>query len=830
VGATATITYSVTVKRPDPGNLNLLATATSTSAGSTCPAGGSDPRCVSSVGVLIPGLLIVSSIAPSTATPGTGLTYTATVTNTGQTNYTGAAVKLQLPNALDDATYNFANVTTGSLVARADATVDWVFNLAVGASATATASLTVNTPDTGDKTVSVIAVSDTPGSTCPTAAPVPACGAVTTVLFPGLTITKSASATTVLPGDTITYTVGLVNTGETVYSPASFTDDLSAALTDARYNADVSVSTGTASYAGSTLSWSGALAVGASATITYSMTVLDPDSGGKHPTNTVVSTSAGSNCAAGSADTRCTAAVTVLVPGLTIASSAGVASTAPGGVVGYTVTVTNSGATPYTGATFSQALTGVSDDATYNADATATAGAVTFTNPTLRWTGNLGVGASAIITYSVTVHSADGGDNLLITTIVSTTRGNNCPAGGADPRCAVTVPVARLIISQSYPVATTTPGSVLRLSASFTNTGRVAYVGIRIDVDFAKTFDDATYNGDGSADSGSLALVAGGTVLRWTGDLPVGGTVTVTASVTVNNPDAGDKLMVTSVSSTAAGSNCPPVGAPAACSTSVGVLVPRLTITKQVDTNQVLSGGKVNYTIVATNDGETDYASVSLTDPLTGVLDDAAYNADATASRGTVSLAGDTLNWVGALPKGAVVAINFSVTTAFNDLGDAVLRNRVFSSAAGSSCPLANVLAGCATSTAVVNSGITISGLTSGFTLTGPANSTVTAQGSVTMTITTANPAGYFVSVRAVGNPAAATPQNLDSLPLSSLSVRGSGTVFTPLSTQSALTVYSQNTATGPSGNAVSNDYRVQIPFIAADTYSTQLQYIVGTQ
>jgi uncharacterized repeat protein (TIGR01451 family) len=40
------------------------------------------------------------------------------------------------------------------------------------------------------------------------------------------------------------------------------------------------------------------------------------------------------------------------------------------------VTVTNSGQTPYTGATFTDPLSGVLDDATYNSNAAATAGSV----------------------------------------------------------------------------------------------------------------------------------------------------------------------------------------------------------------------------------------------------------------------------------------------------------------------------------------------------------------------------------------------------------------------------------------------------------------------
>ena len=58
--------------------------------------------------------------------------------------------------------------------------------------------------------------------------------------------------------------------------------------------------------------------------------------------------------------------------------TANTSSTTPGSMVSYTITVTNSGQVAYTGATFTDALSGVLDDATYNSDAAATAGSVTF--------------------------------------------------------------------------------------------------------------------------------------------------------------------------------------------------------------------------------------------------------------------------------------------------------------------------------------------------------------------------------------------------------------------------------------------------------------------
>ena len=126
--------------------------------------------------------------------------------------------------------------------------------------------------------------------------------------------------------------------------------------------------------------------------------------------------------------------MTVLIPALTIVKTADVATTSPGGVVHYTVTVTNTGQTPYTGATVTDELDGVLDDATYNGDAAATAGSVSYASPDTdldrrTWRP----GASATITYSVTVNNPDTGDKILINTVSSASPGSTCPPGGTDP-------------------------------------------------------------------------------------------------------------------------------------------------------------------------------------------------------------------------------------------------------------------------------------------------------------------------------------------------------------------------------------------------------------
>ena len=94
----------------------------------------------------------------------------------------------------------------------------------------------------------------------------------------------------------------------------------------------------------------------------------------------------------------------------------------------------DTGQTPYTGATVTDDLTGILTDAAYNGDAAATAGTVSYSSPDLTWTGDLAVGATATITYSVTVDNPDTGDKLLSNVVTSNAVGSNCPVDGGERR------------------------------------------------------------------------------------------------------------------------------------------------------------------------------------------------------------------------------------------------------------------------------------------------------------------------------------------------------------------------------------------------------------
>ncbi len=74
---------------------------------------------------------------------------------------------------------------------------------------------------------------------------------------------------------------------------------------------------------------------------------------------------------------------------LTFTQTAAASSAVAGGTVSYTITIANTGTSVYAGASFTDPLGGVLDDATWNDDAVASGGTLTFASPVLSWSGDV---------------------------------------------------------------------------------------------------------------------------------------------------------------------------------------------------------------------------------------------------------------------------------------------------------------------------------------------------------------------------------------------------------------------------------------------------------
>ena len=574
--------------------------------------------------------------------------------------------------------------------------MSWTGDLTPGASAVITYSVTVDNPDTGDLTLTNTVTSATPGSNCPAGGTDPRCTVTLTVVNAAtLTITSTAGAPSTVAGAVVSYTVTIANSGLTPYDDASVTDPLTGVLDDAAYDSDAAAvitgtttPAGTVTYSSPTLTWTGTVPATGSVTLTYTVTVDNPDTGSQILASTVTSASPDSNCPAGSTDPRCTTTVTVSALAITFATN--VTTTTPGGIVRITATLANTGQTPYLGITVTFNAAGIADDATGNGDQTATSGTLAVGATGGSWTGDIPVGGTVTITSTVTVDNPDTGDHLLTGTAVTTAPGSNCPAGSTDPACTAVTTVltpALSIITTTTGTPAAVPGQTITYTLTIADTGQTTYTGAVVTESFAQMLDDAAYDGDATITTGTGALSYTSPVLTWTGTLAPGTSAVITYTITVNDPDTGDKQVITTAASTATGSTCPPGTTTSPCQLTLPVLTPALTITTAATPAAATPGAVVTYTLTITDTGQTPYTAASVTDPLTDVLDDAAYNSDAHATAGTVTFTSPALTWTGTLSPGGAAVITFTVTVHNPDTDNHILTSTITSTTAGSNCP-----------------------------------------------------------------------------------------------------------------------------------------------
>ncbi|MFF2951782.1 hypothetical protein ACFVVU_10645 [Kitasatospora sp. NPDC057965] len=527
VGATATITYSVTVTGGGDTKLDNTVTTTDTKRGT----------CDQTIGCKtnhVYGSYTFSKVADpksgSTVQVGDKVTYTVTVTQKGAGEVKAATITDDLSKVLDDATYNSdIKATTGTASVK-DGKLTWTGDLPVGGTVTITYSVTV-TGNGDTKLHNIVSTTDTKRGTCDQAV-----GCETDHVYGSYVFSKTAdpqSGSSVKAGDKVTYTVTVVQKGAGEVKAATVTDDLSKVLDDATYNSDVKASSGTAEVKDGKLAWTGDLPVGATATITYSVTVTGLGDAQLH--NVVTTT----DDKRGHCDTEKGCETDHLYGSYTFNKSSDPASGSTvqvGDKVTYTVTVTQHGKATITAATVTDDLSKVLDDATYNYDVKASTGTAEFKDGKLTWTGDLTVGATATITYSVTV--TGGGDTKLhnVVTTTDSKRGSCEEAVG----CKTNHVYGGYVFAKSSdpkPGSTVQFGDKITYTVTVTQKGNGHVEGATITDDLSKVLDDAVYNGDAKASTGEVSVTDG--TLVWKGDLPIDGKATITYSIAVHTNGDG---------------------------------------------------------------------------------------------------------------------------------------------------------------------------------------------------------------------------------------------------------------------------------------------------
>lgn len=120
---------------------------------------------------------------------------------------------------------------------------------------------------------------------------------------------------------------------------------------------------------------------------------------------------------------------------------------------------------------------------------------------------------------------------------------------------------------------------------------------------------------------------------------------------------------------------------------ALAVPVPDLEVTKTASpAKSVAPGDTVTYTITAKNIGSLDYPNAKLTDDLTQLLDDAAFDGVATADLGSATYTAPKLSWTGDVPRGRTATITYKVKVNDPLTGDGKLTNHVVAESGRTNC------------------------------------------------------------------------------------------------------------------------------------------------
>lgn len=154
---------------------------------------------------------------------------------------------------------------------------------------------------------------------------------------PYVTVTKTVTPTETIPGDQVTYTVTLYNSGNMSAAMTGINDTLSSGFTYVS-GSTTGLTTANPVISGSNLTWSGSWSIPAGGTRTLSFKAVTPNSPGEHKNQV---SAYGTNF--GPYSSGPTASVFVRVPAVSISKSVDKSTAAPGEEVIYTITFKNQG-------------------------------------------------------------------------------------------------------------------------------------------------------------------------------------------------------------------------------------------------------------------------------------------------------------------------------------------------------------------------------------------------------------------------------------------------------------------------------------------------------
>ncbi len=617
-----TATISSTIADPLPGNNSATDTDTLTASAN---------------------LGITKTNNVSTSTPGAQTTYTIVASNAGPSNVSSATVSDTFHANLQNCSWTCSGSGGGSCVASGNGHISQNVNLPAGASTTFMASCGIQPSATGSlvntATISSAVADPVPGNNSATDTDTLAASA-------NLSITKTNGTSTSTPGGSTTYTMVAGNAGPSNVTGATVTDTFPAALQSCTWTCS-GANGGSCPASGSgNINHSVNLPVSGTATFTANCNVKADATGSLVNTASIssaVSDPVPANNSATDTDTLAASA------NLGITKTNNVSTSTPGAQTTYTIVASNAGPSNVSSATVSDTFHANLQNCSWTCSSAggASCGAASGTG-NISQNVNLPVNGSVSYSASCTVAASATG-TLVNTASISSAISDPVPANNSATDTDTLAASANLGITKTNNVSTSTPGAQTTYTIVASNAGPSNVSSATVSDTFHANLQNCSWTCS-SAGGASCGAASGTGNINRSVNLPVGGSVTYSATCTVSSSATGSLVNTATISSAIAD----PVPANnSATDTDTLPGTADLSISVSNEDSIVIAGSSVLYTIVAANAGPAPVTNAIVTDVFSAKLDNCEWLCNAGTGASCASAGAGNINQSVNLQPGA---------------------------------------------------------------------------------------------------------------------------------------------------------------------------------
>jgi len=506
---------------------------------------------------------------------------------------------------------------------------------------------------------------------------------------PDLSLTASDGGVTVAPGGTVSYTLAYANAGGQDATGVTLSETVPA---HASFNAGASTAGWSCTpdgNAGSTCTLAvGSVAVGTNGSATFAVTLDNPLPAGIAQIANAASIAGDGSQGADPTPGNNAASDTTPVsgaPDLSISVSDGGTSGIPGGGVTYTLTYANTGNRGASGVVLTET---VPANTSFNAGA-STAGWSCSPSSNAGSTCTLAIGTvsagsgNATTTFAVII---DGNLPGNVTSIVNTASIADDGSNGTDPTLANntasdTTPIAMtdLAITVTNGMSTVVAGGTVGYTVTATNLGPSAVTAATLSDAFPAVLTCAW---DCAGSAGGTCTTSGSGNIADSVDLPVGGSVTYTASCLLAASAMGILSDTATISAPPGVSDIVP-GNNTASDTDTVAVQADVAVSLTDNRRFAVVGDSVDYVIEVSNPAGPSNATATVSDILPSLLTGGSWICTGTGGATCAGGTGNTLSDTASVPVGGKAAYVYSATVLAAGPTDQITNSATASLATG---------------------------------------------------------------------------------------------------------------------------------------------------